>query len=380
MRQVLIAYKDLPHYRVRFFEELREKLASRDVNLRLVYGQPSGKRALKKDTAALDWAQFRRNRVLRIFGRELIWQPVLHEARSCDLVIVEQASRLLANYPLLLWQHLGGPKVCLWGHGRNFQAAEGGHGIAEAVKRVASKQAHWWFAYNETSADIVTALGFPRQRIVSVQNAIDTAELVELSESIKEDEVEAARALLGLKSHRVGVFVGGMYPEKRLPFLLEACARVKQYVPDFEALFIGGGECQDTVAEAAVRHDWIHYVGPRFGREKVLYFKMGRVVLMPGLVGLGVLDAFALGVPMVTTAVPYHSPEIEYLENGRNGLVVSDASSVDAYAEAVVRLLTDDEEHSRLVAGCTAARNRYTVSEMVDRFVEGVEGALRLAR
>jgi L-malate glycosyltransferase len=40
-------------------------------------------------------------------------------------------------------------------------------------------------------------------------------------------------------------------------------------------------------------------------------------MLMPGLVGLAVLDAFADGIPRVTTVIEYHSPEIEYLVPGR---------------------------------------------------------------
>jgi hypothetical protein len=62
---------------------------------------------------------------------------------------------------------------------------------------------------------------------------------------------------------------------------------------------------------------------------------------MPGLVGLTVLDCAAAGIPIVTTAYPYHSPEIEYLRAGGNGLIVDDSRSVGAYAEAVVSVLQD---------------------------------------
>jgi hypothetical protein len=46
----------------------------------------------------------------------------------------------------------------------------------------------------------------------------------------------------------------------------------------------------------------------------VPYFILSKLVLMPGLVGLAVLDASALEVPLVTTAVPYHTPELTTLK------------------------------------------------------------------
>ena len=93
-----------------------------------------------------------------------------------------------------------------------------------------------------------------------------------------------------------------------LKFLLEACALVRAEVPDFEMIFVGSGADAGLVSQAARRHDWIHYVGPKFGRELVPYFMASKLLLMPGLVGLVVLDSFACEVPLVTTNVAYHSP------------------------------------------------------------------------
>ena len=58
-------------------------------------------------------------------------------------------------------------------------------------------------------------------------------------------------------------------------------------------------------------------------------------------VGLGILDSFALGIPMVTTDCKIHSPEIAYLKSGRNGLMIAD--SEEAFIEGVERLLKNDE-------------------------------------
>jgi glycosyltransferase involved in cell wall biosynthesis len=79
---------------------------------------------------------------------------------------------------------------------------------------------------------------------------------------------------------------------------------------------------------------------------------------------------------LVTTAVPYHSPEIEYLQDGINGVVVRQAQSAAAYAEAVADLLRDHGRRQLLVAGGRASAEVYTIENMVDRFAAGITQAL----
>ena len=97
---------------------------------------------------------------------------------------------------------------------------------------------------------------------------------------------------------------------------------------------------------------------------------------MPGLVGLVVIDAFATGKPLVATAIDYHSPEIEYLRDGDNGLVVTDADDPEAYANAVAGLLEDDTRYGMLVSGCRESRSEYTLEAMLQRFTHGIADAL----
>ena len=63
--------------------------------------------------------------------------------------------------------------------------------------------------------------------------------------------------------------------------------------------------------------NWVHWVGPKFGREKTDLMAISDVFLLPGRVGLAILDAFAV----LTTRLDIHCPEIEYLEEDRNVLV-----------------------------------------------------------
>jgi glycosyltransferase involved in cell wall biosynthesis len=365
----------MPHYRRRFFEMLRHRLAQEAIEFQLIYGQPATKDAVKKDTVELGWAQRIENRILRLGRLELYWQPCIRQVERTDLVIVEQASKLLVNYVLQARYLLGGPRFAFWGHGKNFSTDDPSY-VGEFLKRNLSKRVHWWFAYNERSAAVVRSFGFPAERTTLTQNAIDTRALLAAARAVEPLKLKAVRDELRLNGKNVCIFAAAMYREKRLPFLLEACELIRQRVPDFEVIFVGTGTHVALVKQAAARHSWIRYVGPKFDDDKVPYFLLSKLSLMPGLVGLGVLDAFALGAPLVTTAVPYHSPEIEYLQDGVNGVVVRQAQSAAAYAETVTDLLRDERRRQLLVAEGRASAEVYTIENMVDRFTAGVRQAL----
>ena len=139
---------------------------------------------------------------------------------------------------------------------------------------------------------------------------------------------------------------------------------------------VGSGVDRHRVEAAASRHSSIRYLGPLFGTDKAEILRLGRVFMMPGLVGLAILDCAAAGLPIVTTAYPYHSPEIAYLEQGRNELIIEDWQNPAAYARGIVSVLRDDAFHAQLARGANEIGTAYTMERMVQCFCEGIFVAL----
>jgi glycosyltransferase involved in cell wall biosynthesis len=165
-----------------------------------------------------------------------------------------------------------------------------------------------------------------------------------------------------------------MYSSKRLEFLTAAAQRIHKLLPNFHLVLGGAGPDQHFAEDAACRHSYIHYLGPLHEPRKAAVYELSRLVAMPGLVGLALVDAFQHNVPLVTTAYPYQAPEIDYLESGINGLITED--NVEAFAQGICALATDDNFHAKLVAGCRTAANKITFEEMVRRFAAGILKAL----
>lgn len=372
--RVVYAFPTSHRFRVPFHERLRAELTARGIDYDYLYDAEDDNLG-KGDTQKIAWATPVKQTNLRLGGKTLVLQHAFKAAAGADLLIVQQQNNLLFNYLAQLRLVPGVRKIAFFGHGRNFQTANP-NSLRERFKRFWATKVDWWFGYTGLTADIVAGYGFPRERITVFNNAIDTSAIGRELAAI--DPAEQARLRLELfgGSENVGLYLGGIYAEKRIPFLLLAAAAVRRTVPDFHLLVIGGGPEADLIKAAAGREDWIRYVGPKFGAEKTLLASLARVQLMPGLVGLGVLDSFAYGTPMVTTNVPFHSPEIGYLEDGRNGVMIADPEDLDGYAAAVSRILTDDAHRAALQAGAAEALGTYTVENMARRFADGVERAL----
>ena len=363
-KTVLIIQEHLPHYRVPFFNLLYKELTARGISLRLVFS-PQRKESLI--AGSIPWAEPVPIRWLGPIG----FQKIFSMAKHADLIVMPQEVKYASLSFLMAMRPIGRWKIALWGHGKNFQAFNP-NSLVELYKQFLSRRVDWWFVYNNLSAQIVINLGFPPNKITNVMNSIDTSTLLQARDAISPTQQSNLRKELGLFSKNVGIYSGGLYAQKRIPFLLDACVEIRKFVPDFEMIVIGKGPDVSLIKHFAHQHAWLHYVGPKDDHAKVPFFSIAKVFLMPGLVGLAVLDSFALGVPLVTTAYPYHSPEIDYLKNDNNGYIVSDWENPREYAMFVASLLADEYSQLRVIENGRRDLSNYSVEKMSHRFAQGI--------
>ncbi len=368
MKKVTIIYKFLPQWRVDFFNLLKSSLLNDNIELNLIYGKLNGKDTAKKDEVKIAWGKYVPNYVFKIGGIELYWQPVLKEIKNSDLIIAEQANKLLVNYYLMVSRKFNKTKFALWGHGLNLQ--DNPKSMANKFKINYSNQCDWWFAYTKNVKERISKIGFPDDKITIVQNSIDTKYLTDTYNQIEFNELNQIKKEYGIGEGPIGIYCGGMYKEKRLDFLLEACKNIKKKIPGFEMIFIGAGPEDFKIKKEASELKWLHCLGTKFNKEKVPFFKMSDVFLMPGLVGLAILDTFSMETPIVTTNYPYHSPEIEYLSNGVNGVMTD--NSVEAYSKSVVEILENPFVLDNIKRECKKSSAEYTVEKMVCNFKNGI--------
>lgn len=369
--RVVCVQRRLPLYRVPFFEHLRDGLDRLGIAFVLVHGDPSPLEQSKQDSGHLEWAV--RAPCKYLLNERLVWQDPRPATIAADLLILSHENRMLYN---VLAMTVDRPdRLAFWGHGRNFQSSAP-DGLPERIKRRTLGSADWWFAYTALTTRHLEAQGFDPDRITTVDNAIDTRRLATDCDAVTDAEVARFRLEHALGSGPIALFVGSLYEEKRLDFLLDATRMLRSQMPDLNLVVVGAGPMMGFVRDAASREPWIHPLGALGGKAKAICLKAAAIFVNPGLVGLGILDSFASGVPMVTTACAIHSPEIAYLRDGENGLISS--NSVHAYVEACSRLLRDPSLRYRLSVAALGDRGIYTVESMTHSFIDGVLRALEL--
>jgi glycosyltransferase involved in cell wall biosynthesis len=374
---VCIVQKDAKQYRKPFFDRLHRRLAAEGVDLRVIYSAPNDIEALSRDSIELPADYGLKVPAYWPPGKAFVVQSGLRQALAADMVIVEQASKNLINYILLALRALGMVRLAFWGHGRNWQ--EDGIHWMELVKAALLNRVDWWFAYTRRVADLVLASGYPANRVTTVQNSTDVSEIKQIMSAMDPLQRAALRQSLGIPaSAPVGVFCGRMHGHKKLDFLVRAVLEVHAQLPDFHLVLVGAGPSESILRDAAASASWIHYQGPCFGRDKAQFLAVADVFLCPGQMGLAILDAFAAGLPVFTTKVATHSPEIDYLENGVNGFITP--VEADAYADAIVAALTQPERLKMLRAAAAGSSARYGLEAMVENFSAGVLACLGRSR
>lgn len=374
MKKVVILQHRLLHYRTKLFDMLRNSCAERGIELHLVYGQASRRESVKNDEGSLPWAHKVKNSFWEVGERDIVWQPFPTVLKDADLVVVMQESRILSNYPLLLSRLWSSRKVAYWGHGKNFQS-DAPSGLREQWKNFMIGRVDWWFAYTQMTVDILKQAGFPQERITRLDNAIDTNGFKSELASWSEADINEEKLRLGISlTAPIGLFCGSLYFDKRLELLIESSDIIRQQVPDFTLIMIGDGPSMTQMREAAESRPWMHLMGVRKGREKALYFRMGDVMLNPGLVGLHIVDAFCSGMVMITTKTARHSPEVAYLRDGENGVYAGDTP--EAYSSGVLDVIQDVDLLQKMQQACLADSERYTIENMVKHFADGIEMAV----
>jgi len=184
------------------------------------------------------------------------------------------------------------------------------------------------------------------------------------------------RAEWGLEKAEVLLYVGRLAGEKNLDFLLRAFARIAEERPHTRLLIVGDGPAKgklkklakqldverEVIFTGAVPHDRV----PDYAAAADL-FVFASVTETQGLV---LTEAMAAGAPVVAVEAP---GSVDILTQG-GGLLVKPQEQ--AFAEAAVELLADEERLRGMGEEAVQIAQRYSVSAITERLLAVYEAAL----
>ena len=330
------------------------------------------------------------NRFWRIFGRTLVYQPVFTRiARGgFDALVIGHEAKYMANIALaMLFRALGKP-VLLWGFGRNIDTFREfrspiGRGIGRVVNYAQTlmlRMATDFLAYTEAGAVHAKQAGMPEDRTTVLNNTIELSGEIAAHACAQLLDRATLRHELGLSAESVVLlFVGRLNAAKRVDVLIEAVQELRsQHGALIEVLIVGSGPEEAQLRSVARGAAWCHFPGQMYETGALSrIFRVSDAVVIPGYVGLAVNHAFAHGLPVITCHSKTHSPEIEYIQDGVNGLIMP---SLQKLGSGLLHFTTSGELRRSLAAGALHSRDKLDLQRMVDAFDSGVRRALERSR
>ena len=357
--RVVFVQKFVPHYRLPFFERIRDQLAARGLEFVLVYCEPDPYENSKVRMVYPDWGIKASTRHFSLFNRYLYWAGIFKHLKRGDVVIVEHAAKLIDNYVIFAARQFGWLKMGYFGHGENFQATTE-FKVSAIVKKLMLRRVDHWFAYTDVSKDSLLRQGVDKSIVTVVNNTLDVPANAHLGEQAP-------------LSHSC-IYLGGLYALKLLPLLIDAADIVVKKLPDFRLDVVGDGPDKQRLVDMAATRPWLTVHGALYGLERDSLLARANAILMPGLVGLIAIDSFQFQRPVLTSDAGEHSPEIAYLEHEKNCLVDQGDVSAESYAAIIIRYLTNGTLQATLRDGCKLSAERYSIDNMAANFC----GAIRV--
>lgn len=366
--RLVIVQPYVPRYRTAFYASASALLFAQGIDLQVVVGRRDSDR---HDGDASTPAWVRPDRLENATSGRLRWRSLSGlSLRQTDLLLLEQAIKNLDGYIPLIRQHLGGPSVGFWGHGRSYSSHQA-RSLA-SWKQFVTRRAEWFFAYTESGAEAVMEGGFPPTRITTLNNTLDTDGLAADLSAVSNHEVASWAQQLQIDPEFTALFMGGVDGRKDLKYLLSAAEIASQLEPRFTLVIGGSGTDIEHLRAREEAGAPVRVVGRLDGRRRAIALRAASVLCIPSQLGLVVIDSFVSAIPIITRSRRLHGPEADYLEDGVDSVWLEETASPRKFATETLRLMHDPERRDRLCRGSASKAPKYSMESMVSSFVSGV--------
>lgn len=204
--------------------------------------------------------------------------------------------------------------------------------------------------------------GVAPERVDVIHNSVDIERFGSGSTT------EVRRTLEASEDAQIIVFSSRLDPQKRPQNALDAFRRIAPEFPDARLVFVGRGEMENELKDAAQKSEVasrVHFAG--YQKNVPDWLAAATAWILPTEsenFSLAILEALAAGCPIVSTMCPGND---EVLVENQNALTTA-VGDVAAQANALRKVLSDPALRSRLSTAAKSTARHYSIERMVDRY------------
>ena len=218
--------------------------------------------------------------------------------------------------------------------------------------------------------NIVLKWGVVEEKIKVIYNAFDLPTL-SAGRSILEETKEELRKKLGL-SGTVLISAGRLVVWKGFDVLIEVMPEILKAVPDAKLYIIGSGpetaNYKNQIANSKLE-DKVFMIGQVSRDDMLKYLNAGDVfVLNTGYEGFShfLLEAMAMGIPIITTSVGGNT---ELIENGKDGILI-DYNDKEELKKKIIEIAGNEALKNELTKNAKQMVIKFSKEKMLEETVK----------
>lgn len=341
-KKVLLIQGTIPHYRIPIFNEL-----AKHVDLTVLYSYGEEPKDANFKTICIPTRKI----IFRIHTKNIYLLAQKYDVVICmadfSYIYFKLLYKLPHKYKLIFW----GIGVSASYNMRYDQDPQVSQNIFNVLKK-----ADAMVFYCSYPVDKYSKMGIPKEKLFVANNTV-------LIKDIEEKEKKNI------------IFVGSLYKQKKISFLLDGYLNAFKKNSDIYNLkIIGDGDeynnIQKWIAENSLENK-IELLGGIYDEDILAeHFSDALLCFSPDQAGLSVLKSMGYGVPFVTHKNAITGGEIFNINDGVNGILMDDFNQIEDI------ILDSAENKQKYIEMGKKAKEYYKVNRTVDKMVSGFIDAI----
>lgn len=372
--KVAVIQQILPTYRKSVFDLLSEK-----VELRVFHAHESStiKQESRPYSVGLDLIRYGS-------GSNRVYLKSIKKLKEFKPdVVIHQGSPGILSLPLAwLWCRLNNSKFILWTHGFERRKGINEKSLNFQLRLLYMKISDAVLFYTKGRRESFVNF-LPQQKLFFANNTIDSKSIKQIKDELDE---KGKDILKKDKFHATyyAFFIGRLLEEK-LPLDALKVIKIlqKDYHLDIGMHFIGDGpelfKLKEYVKKAGLIN--INFHGALYSEKEIAEIVCcSDFMVMPGYLGLSVNHSLLYRKPVVSYKQsfkgPYHSPEAEFLIDGKTGIWANPYDCNDM-AKRINDSINNEDLHTHCLEEIEKIIPDISIEKMVDGIMEAIDFSLK---
>lgn len=369
--KVIFLLEVIPHYRIDFFNQLSERggvvliiIVPKGTKEKLSKIQTKG---IKFTIIELDTKYIKSGRKYFLYFKNLT--STVKKTRP-DILVLSSNFRYIQNTLLFLMKAAGRYKILYWTHGTKKVPSVKSYKHIEGIynKIIDSLFVDGFLVYTHDSDDFYKSIKIPENKIFIFNNTINVEKNRETFEAIREEEIRLQLEKFKIENEKNIVFIGRLIEKKSPQVVINYWLKLRKIFKDLGLIMIGDGPLLENIKKLNYKN--LTAIGGLYD-EKVIacLMKASLFVFCPTYSGLNINHAFSYGKPFVTFESNDHGPEIVYVRNGENGLILNPNSPAENIRR-ITAMISCRDEYEKYSRTAWETGSTLTLSNMVHNCTE----------